>query len=60
MRDELIEIIEKTYQNSLFSILEIIEYSPPSYDSSWNKKFVQFNPSTRVPDKKKRNEQYKI
>tara|TARA_E500000178_G_C16819784_1_gene660952 strand:- start:120 stop:728 length:609 start_codon:yes stop_codon:yes gene_type:complete len=52
MPNELNNIIEKTYQNKLFNILEIINYSPPQYDSSWNKKFIKYNPSKRVPDKK--------
>ena len=55
MKEELTNVIEKTFQNSLFNILELIDYSPPLYDSNWNKKFIKFNPSTRVPDKKKVN-----
>ncbi len=51
MKEELTKIIETTFQKSLFSIYEIIEYSPPSYDPNWNKKFKKFNPSKRVPDK---------
>ena len=53
MKKELTNIIEKTFQNSLFNILELIDYTPPLYDSNWNKKFIKFNPSTRVPYKKK-------
>ena len=53
MKDKLAGIIENTFHNSLFNIMDIIEYSPPLYDPSWNKKFKKYDPSTRVPDKNK-------
>lgn len=53
MRSDLINLIEKIFQNSLYNLNEIINYSPPLYDPNWNKKFIEYNPSTRVPDKKK-------
>ena len=53
MRDKLAEIIENTFHNSLYNIMDIIDYSPPLYDPSWNMKFKKYDASTRVPDKTK-------